>query len=62
MVGADHEAAGSCYGHGDWDRVVCAVGSGEALGNDFIRMEEVGVVEGLYSKLFVRSFLAADFS
>ena len=45
MVGADHEAAGSCYGHGDWDHVVCAAGSDEALGNDFICMEEAGVVE-----------------
>ncbi len=45
MADVGHEAAGSCCGHGAWDNVVGAACRGEALGNDFISMEEAGVVE-----------------
>ena len=51
MVDADHEAAGSCCGHGAWDNVVGSASSGEALGNDFVPMEEAGVVE--CSRLYI---------
>ena len=45
MVGCNHEAAGNHHGHGVGDNLVDAAGYGEALGNDFIPMEEAGVVE-----------------
>ena len=48
MVDVGHEAAGGCCGHGAWDNVVGAAGSGKALGNDFIPMEEAGVVDWRY--------------
>ena len=45
MVGGNREVAGKHYGHGVGDNLVDAAGYGEALGNDFIPMEEAGVVE-----------------
>ena len=51
MVDADCEVAGGYCGHGAWDNVVGAACRGEAMGNDFIPMEEAGVVE--CSRLYI---------
>lgn len=45
MVGDNHEAAGSYRRYSDWDNAVGAAYGGKTLGNDFLPLEEVGVVE-----------------
>ena len=45
MLGGDHETARSHCGHSSGDNVAGVTDGGKVLGNDFIPVEEAGVVK-----------------